>query len=107
MYKENLAKYDEACSLLPEVTRKGKTMPYTSSNGYMYSLLNKDGEFGVRLSPEDKDEFHKMFSDAPFKSHGAIMRDYVLFPNALLNDVVATSKWIQKGHSYVNTLKPK
>ena len=107
MYTDNLNKYDAACELLPHIKRKGKTMPYTSSNGYMFSLLNKDGEFGVRLSPEDKAEFHENFGSEPFLSHGAVMKDYVIFPNALLSDKEATAKWIQKGYLYVNTLKPK
>lgn len=41
--------------------RKGKTMPYTSSNGYMFSQLNKDLEIGIRLSKADTEEFDKEF----------------------------------------------
>jgi len=52
MWKEKLALYDKLVELSPEFERKGKTVPYTSANGYMFSLLNKDGEFGIRLSKE-------------------------------------------------------
>ena len=43
MWEENLKRYDELIAKCPRFERKGKTMPYTSSNGYMFSLLNKKG----------------------------------------------------------------
>lgn len=73
----------------------------------MFCLLNKRGEFGVRLSPEDKAEFHKKYSAAPFMSYGAVIKDYVIFPQDLLNDTSTTLEWMNKGCEYVNTLKPK
>ena len=41
--------YDKLITEHPTIKRKGKTMPYTSANGYMYSFLNKAREIGVRL----------------------------------------------------------
>ena len=41
MWEEKLKLYDELISKCPRFERKGKTMPYTSANGYMFSLLNK------------------------------------------------------------------
>ena len=51
--------YDQLVSKCDRFTRKGKTVPYTSSNGYMFSLFNKDGElvletkFGIPLIKGD------------------------------------------------------
>ncbi len=30
--------------------RKGKTVPYTSANGLMFSFINKGGDLGIRYS---------------------------------------------------------
>ncbi|MDT0608083.1 hypothetical protein [Croceitalea rosinachiae] len=73
---EVITNYDEIVTLA-NLERKGKTTPYASANGYMFSLINKDDEMGIRLSKEDTREFEK-YGALPFKSHGAIMREYVL-----------------------------
>lgn len=49
-WEDNLKLYDMAVAKCPEIERKGKSMPYTSANGHMFSLLNKDGELGIRFS---------------------------------------------------------
>ena len=43
MWKEKLAIYDQLVTKCPRFVRKGKTVPYTSANGHMFSLLNKVG----------------------------------------------------------------
>ena len=57
MYERQLALYDKLVSMTDKFERKGKTMPYTSANGYMFSLLNKDAELGIRLSKEAQKKF--------------------------------------------------
>ena len=52
MWEEKLKNYDELVSKCPRFERKGKTMPYTSANGYMFSLFNKANEIGIRFSKE-------------------------------------------------------
>ncbi|MFT6336024.1 MAG: hypothetical protein ACJATI_002779 [Halioglobus sp.] len=42
--------YNELVRKCERFDRKGKTVPYTSANGHMFSLLNKDGELGFRFS---------------------------------------------------------
>lgn len=49
-WEEKLAFYDGLIEEIPEFERKGKSMAYTSANGYMFSQLNKAGEIGIRLS---------------------------------------------------------
>ncbi len=38
MWEEKLNIYDELVARCPRFERKGKTMPYTSANGHMFSL---------------------------------------------------------------------
>ena len=42
-YSDNLALYEKLVATNPNVERKGDTMPYTSLNGHMFSLLTKQG----------------------------------------------------------------
>ena len=85
--RENVLKiYDEIIESNPNFERKGKTIPYTSANGHMFSQLNKDGELGIRLSKGDTNEFDKAYGTQPFKSYGATMREYVLIPKSVLTD---------------------
>ena len=57
MWEKKLELYDEAVGKCPRFDRKGKTMPYTSANGHMFSLLNKAGELGVRFSKEIQQKY--------------------------------------------------
>ena len=107
MWEENKKKYAAALGLTDQFEMKGKNMIYTSSNGYMFSMLNKAAEAGVRLSKEDKAAFHEKYTSDLYKSHGAVMKDYVLIPQELLEQPEELVQWFVKGFNYVNTLTPK
>lgn len=98
---------DEIVAQNPNFQRKGKTMPYTSANGHMFSLLNKDGELGIRLSKEAGQAFMNRYNTTGFKSHGANMKGYVLIPEILLNDKQLLASLFQEAYEYVLTLEPK
>ena len=57
MWEEKLKFYDQLIATNAKFERKGKTMPYTSANGYMFSLFNKAGEIGIRLSKDAQKAF--------------------------------------------------
>ena len=57
-YEEARKRYDELVARCDRIERKGKTMPYTSANGYMFSLLNKAGEIGIRFSKDVQKKIH-------------------------------------------------
>ena len=80
-WNEKLALYDKLVALCPRIERKGKTVPYTSANGYMFSLLNKEGELGIRFSKQVQEKYIQVFGTTILKSHGATMRGYVLIPD--------------------------
>lgn len=106
-WNEALLIYDEIVELSSHSERKGKKMIYTSSNGYMYSIINKEGEVGFRLSKEDQKLFDQEFGAEPLLSHNAVMKDYVKIPLKLLDQKETAAKWLDKSHKYVNTLAPK
>ncbi len=87
--------------------RKGKTMPYTSENGHMFSLLNKDGEIGIRLSKASGEKFMEEHQTTRFKSHGSFMQGYVLIPESMLDDIDKVAAVLREGYGYIMTLEPK
>jgi hypothetical protein len=105
-YDKKLELYDEL-SAQSGIKRKGKTMPYTSANGYMFSLLNKDGEFGIRFSKEVQEKYIKKLNTTTFKSYGATMKGYVLIPENMWNDLNTLANYLKESHEYVMSLEQK
>lgn len=107
MWEKNLAIYDEAVAKCPRFPRKGKTMPYTSANGHMFSLLNKAGELGVRFSKEVQQNYIEDLPTTTFISYGATMRGYILLPDAIVQDQDRLVDLLNEGYDYVMSLEPK
>ena len=105
-WSEALKKYDELVDLCPEFERKGKTMPYTSDNGHMFSLLNKDGELGFRFSKEQQELYIEEFESDFYYSYGAQMRGYVRIPERMLNDLPKLAGYLKESWEYVMSLPP-
>ncbi len=60
-YAEKLALYEKLVATNPDVPRKGDTMPYTSLNGNMFTLLTKEGTLILRLDPDNQAAFLKKY----------------------------------------------
>ena len=58
---DKLELYDKVVGNNPDIERKGKTTPYTSINGHMFSFLSKNGTMGLRLSENDRNSFIQHF----------------------------------------------
>ena len=107
MWKEKLELYDKLVAKCPRFDRKGKTMPYTSAKGHMFSLLNKDGQLGIRFSKQVQEKYMKEFNTTIFKSYGAVMQGYILIPDHMLEDLDELSVYLNESYDYVMTLEPK
>lgn len=107
MWEEKLKIYDELVSKCGRFERKGKTMPYTSANGHMFSLFNKDGEIGIRFSKEVQKKYIEEFDTTIYKSYNAVMKGYVLIPEKMLQDLDKLAKYLDEGYDYVMSLDPK
>ncbi len=107
MWIDKLSLYDALVEKCPRFKRKGKTMPYTSANGYMFSLLNKSGEFGIRFSKDVQMRYMKEWETTYFKSYGATMRGYVLIPEKMWADLDTLAKYLNESYDYVMSLEPK
>ncbi len=107
MWEEKLKIYDELVAKCPRFKRKGKTMPYTSANGYMFSLFNKAGQIGIRFSKEVQDNYFQKFDTTLYKSYGAVMKGYILIPEQMLYDLDKLSNYLNESFDYVMTLEQK
>ncbi|WP_235835802.1 TfoX/Sxy family protein [Cognatitamlana onchidii] len=106
-WNERLKVFDALVDKCPRFDRKGKSMIYTSANGYMFALLNKDGEIGIRFPKAVQEKYIKEFQSSIYKSYGAVMKGYVLIPDHMLEDLDTVAKYLNESYDYVMSLEPK
>ena len=82
---ESVALYEAVVATIPEIERKGATMPYTSVNGNMFSLLTADSTLALRLPEAEREAFLKRYETTLCVQYGAVMKEYVAVPDALLS----------------------
>lgn len=99
--------YDDLIQLFPEIEKKGKTLPYTSVNGNMFSFLSKDGEVSIRLLEIDRELFIKKYKSQLSVQHGVVMKEYVVVPEVLLKDRKELKKYFKLSFEYAKSLKKK
>jgi hypothetical protein len=104
---DKLELYEKLIQTNPEIERKGATMPYSSLNGNMFTLLDPSGTMALRLSEEERAKFLKKHKTALFEAYGAVMKEYVAVPDALLKNSGEMKKYLALSYEYVKTLKPK
>lgn len=107
VYALRLQVYTSLINQLQNIERKGKTMPYTSVNGHMFSFLSKEGALGLRLSKTDLEEFMQTFKAKQMTQHGRVMKEYVAIPNELFTNHRVLELYFNKSLTYVLRLKPK
>ena len=73
----------------------------------MFSLLNKEGEIGIRFSKEAQKKYLEEFDSTLFRSYNAIMQGYVLIPHHMLEDLDKLAKYLDESYDYVMSLEPK
>lgn len=105
--KNKIKLYDELVAKCTKFERKGKTSPYTSANGHMFSQLNKDGELGIRFSEDVQEKYIEKFKTDYFKAYGAVMKGYILIPESMWNDLHKLADLLNESYEYILTLEPK
>jgi hypothetical protein len=105
---EKVALYDKLIATNPKIERKGANNPYTAVNGNMFTLLNPpNGDLAIRLSADERDKFIKKYKTGLFQAYGAVMKEYVAVPDALLKKTKELAKYLDLSYEYAKTLKPK
>lgn len=106
-YATKVKLYEKLVATNSKVQRKGDTIPYTSLNGNMFSMLAKDGKLGLRLPEEARSAFVNKYKTKLFEQYGTVMREYVEVPDALLNKTSELKKFFDLSYDYASSLKPK
>jgi len=104
---EQLALYDRLVATIPDLERKGASMPYTSWNGNMFSFLAKDGSLAIRLPREAREEFLGKYNTRLCEANGTVLKEYAAVPADLLANTQELKKYFEISFEYVKTLKPK
>lgn len=99
--------FDQLIATNPDIECKGKTNPYTSHNGHMFSHLSKTGTLGLRLPKEEREAFLEKYNTTLYESYGAIMKEYVTVPDELLQNTEELKGYLDLSYEYVKSLKPK
>ena len=59
--EHEVAMYEALIATHSDIERKGKSSPYTSINGNMFTILSADGVLGMRLGAADREAFVEIF----------------------------------------------
>lgn len=102
-----VALYEKLVATNPRVERKGDTMPYTSVNGNMFSVVSKEGVVCLRLSADQRDAFMRKYKTEPVVMYGALMKEYVAVPPALLASTAEAARYFEMSYTYAMSLKAK
>jgi TfoX/Sxy family transcriptional regulator of competence genes len=104
---EQVAMYERLLATHPEIERKGDANPYTAINGNMFTLLHQSETLAIRLPAEERERFLKKHKTTLFEAYGAVMKEYVRVPDALLANPGELEKYLDMSYEYAKTLKPK
>jgi hypothetical protein len=103
---EAIALYDKLIATNPMIERKGDANPYTSLNGNMFTLLYQSA-LAIRLPEDEREKFLKKYKTTLFEAYGAVMKEYVAVPDALLKKTKELEKYLAISYEYAKILKPK
>jgi TfoX/Sxy family transcriptional regulator of competence genes len=104
---DRVALYDKRIATMPKLERKGAANPYTALNGNMFTRLHQSKALAIRLPEEEREKFIKKYKTSLFPAYGAVMKEYVVVPDALLSNTKKLQKYVAKSYEYAKTLKPK
>ena len=102
-----LALYDKLLATNSKIQRKGKTNPYTSYNGHMFTHLAPPGRLAIRLPPSEVDAFLEKYKTTLFETYGVVKKDWVIVPDRLLAKTTELAAYLEMSYRFVKTLKPK
>ena len=92
---------------LPNVERKGATMPYTSVHGHMFSFLDKEGNLALRLPEKERIEFLNKYKTHLCMANGIVLKEYVVVPQKVFLELAVMKKYFRQSFDYVYSLPPK
>jgi len=105
--EEKLERFDRLIAVRPEIERKGANNAYSAVNGNMFLLMQADGVLAMRLPEGVRQEFLKKYNAKLYEAYGAVMKEYVAVPDAVLGNTKELQKYLGVGLEYAKSLKAK
>ncbi len=91
----------------PDLTVKGKKMPYLAVNGNMFAFVDPEAALCLRFAEADRSALAAEFGVGPVMQYGAVMRGYVALPADVLADAPRLSALFAQCVDHARGLKPK
>jgi TfoX/Sxy family transcriptional regulator of competence genes len=104
---EKLELFDQLIAVRPEIERKGANNAYAAVNGNMFLLMQADGVLAIRLPEDVRAEFLKKYKAKLHEAYGAVMKEYVAVPEAVVGKTKEMQKYVAASYDYAKTLKAK
>jgi len=104
---DKLELYEKLVATIPGVERKGATVPYTSTNGRMFSFLTKRGRLALRLPPDERDKFLAKYKTSLSENYGVVQKEFVDVPDSLFKKTAELQQYFAASFAYVKSLNPK
>src|SRR5258705_7854137 len=104
---ETVILYEKLIATIPKLERKGAANPYTSMNGNMFTILHQSRTLAIRLPEDEREQFLKKYKTSLFEAYGAVMKEYVTVPDALLKKTKELQKYLELSYEYAKSLKSK
>jgi TfoX/Sxy family transcriptional regulator of competence genes len=73
----------------------------------MFLLMQPTGTLAMRLPEGVREEFLKKYKTKLYEAYGAVMKEYVTVPDALLGKTKELQKYLELSYEYAKGLKPK
>ena len=104
---DKLALFDKLIAANPAIERKGSDNAYSAVNGNMFLLMQPTGTLAMRLPDSTRAEFLKKYKTKLYEAYGAVMKEYVTVPDALLGRTKELEKYLELSYEYAKGLRPK
>jgi hypothetical protein len=102
-----LALYEKLIATDPSIERKGATIPYTSSNGKMFTYLSPSGELRLRLPDAERAAFMKKYRAKLAVAYGVVQKDFVAVSPSVLRRTAELKPYLAISRAYAERLGPK
>ena len=73
----------------------------------MFTLLHSSGTLAFRLPEDEREKFMKKYKTSLFEAYGAVMKEYVIIPDSLLDKTSELAPYLALSYNYAKTLKAK
>jgi hypothetical protein len=74
---------------------------------YVFAVISPEKNMAFRLPTREREAFLKKYKSKLFEVYGAVMKEYVTVPDALLKNTKELQQYMAVSYEYAKTLKPK